>query len=77
MESFTPRSAISYSSRGVLVAGDDEGENRRSVGIELLDQRRLGIAGQKADDVGDGIAHVLRGHIDVAIQLEGDGHDGQ
>ena len=60
-----------------LVAGEDQGQNRRSIGVQFLDQRRLRITRQKADDACNGIAHILRGDVDIPVQVEGDGNDGQ
>ena len=77
MESFTPRSAISYSSRGVRLPETTSVRIGEASASSLRIERRLGIARQERDDAGHGIAHILGGHVDIAIQTEGDRDDRQ
>jgi hypothetical protein len=51
-----------------------QGHDRLRVGIDLLDDRRLGVAGKLADDGRDLVAHVLGRRFNVAFKGEID-HD--
>src|SRR4029450_9359985 len=57
------------------LAGERDGDHRRLVVVELRDDRRQDFARQVADGDGDLVAHVLGGHVDLAIQIERDDDD--
>jgi hypothetical protein len=52
------------------VAGDDDGDDRRGVDVELLDDRLLDLLGEAIADAGDLGADLLEGDVDVLVQLE-------
>ena len=59
------------------LSGQHDRHHRRRVRVEFLDQRRLGVARHQRDRARHGVAHVLRGHVDLPVQVERDGHHRQ
>ncbi len=53
-------------------AGKGDAEDRNGVGIDLQNDRRIGVLGQIAQDGVDLVAHFLRGHVDILLQNEAD-----
>ena len=51
---------------------DRHREDGRGVGVDLLDHRRVGVAGQVAQHAVDAVAHLLGGHVGVLLQVEVD-----
>ena len=54
--------------------GEGHPEHGLGVGVELLDDGRLGVEGQLADRSGNLVADVLGGDVDVALGGEHHGH---
>ena len=59
--------------RGVPVAGKGEMQDRLGVGLDLLDDRLLDLVGQAPAHAPDPVAHIGRGIIRIAVELEADG----
>ena len=50
--------------------GDGDGDDGDGAGIEVLDDRRLGVVRQVAEDGVDLVAHFLRGDVAVLLEVE-------
>jgi len=59
------------------VAGERHREHRRGVVVELRHHGRPRVARQVAQGRRHLVAHVLRGHVDVAVEVEGHDDDGR
>ena len=58
--------------RGVPVAGKGKMQDRLRVGLALLDDRLLDLVRQPPAHAADAVAHVRRGIIRIAVELEAD-----
>ena len=59
--------------RRVAVAGEGEIEDRLGVGLPLLDDRLVDLVGQPSAHAPDAVAHVGRGVVGFAVELEAHG----
>ena len=67
-------SATSVTSRIGLVGVERDVEDRRGVGVDLGDDRRVDVLGKMRKHAVHVVAHLLRGDVDVLVEDEGDEH---
>src|SRR5690606_3637760 len=60
---------------GHSVAGQVEPHDDVFVAVDLLDLGRIGLVRQVVEDARDAVAYIVCRRIDVAVDLELDGHD--
>ena len=56
-------------------ARDRDDDHRLRVAVELRDHRRVGVFGKVAHRARHAVAHVLRGEIDLAVEIEVGDHE--
>ena len=53
-------------------SGKSDAEDRDGIGVDFLNDRRIGVLRQVAENRVDLVAHFLRGDIEILLQHEGD-----